>query len=334
MVSTRERRIDLDHLQMRLPDRENEEFLILRSFVPVSDNGESKQLTSFMVGLSDPEDYGQLHVYEMPNLEVDGPAIVNANMLQSEEISQLISLLNQQGSSVKLGSLLLIPIEESLLYVRPLYVVAQGDTPVPQLKNVIVAFGNQVEMRSTLKGALEAIFGEAPDTLEEDPGGYNGEDPSGETPEEPTGTAEEQIAALLVQAEDLFAEADQALAEGDLGTYQPRSTRPTTWCSRPSIWAPAPSAARTRPPPRPRRLTAAPDPRGLQRRRGPDFGLGSEVAEEVEATMARLADDSRPGGGHLRAPLRRGGPPAGVAVVARRVLGAGPGAPRRQLGAG
>lgn len=226
LVSTRERRIDPYYLQMRLPDRENEDFLILRSFVPVSDNDERKQLTSFMVGLSDPEDYGQLRVYEMPNLNVDGPAIVNATMLQNEEVSSRISLLNQQGSTVKLGSLLLIPIEESLLYVRPLYVEAQGDTPVPQLKNVIVAYGDQVEMRSTLQGALEAIFGEAPETLEDatgDPGDTgSGDDPSGDEPsgDEPTGTTEEQIAALLVQAEDLFAEADQALADGDLGTYQ------------------------------------------------------------------------------------------------------------------
>jgi uncharacterized membrane protein (UPF0182 family) len=220
LVSTRERRIDPYYLQMRLPDRDNEEFLILRSFVPVSDNDERKQLTSFMVGLSDPEDYGQLRVYEMPNLNVDGPAIVNANMLQNENVSSRISLLNQQGSTVKLGSLLLIPIEDSLLYVRPLYVEAQGDTPVPQLKNVIVAFGNQVEMRSTLRGALEAIFGQAPETLEETPGTDNGTDNGTDQAEEPTGTTEEQIAELLLRAEGLFAEADEALANGDLGTYQ------------------------------------------------------------------------------------------------------------------
>lgn len=222
LVGTRERRIDPYYLQMRLPDQENEDFLILRSFVPVSDNDERKQLTSFMVGLSDAEDYGQLRVYEMPNLNVDGPAIVNATMLQNEEVSTRISLLNQQGSTVKLGSLLLIPIEESLLYVRPLYVEAQGDTPVPALKNVIVAFGNQVEMRSTLRGALEAIFGEAPETLEDPAAEDPAEDPGAEDPgtEEPEGTTEEQIAALLVRAEDLFAEADQALADGDLGTYQ------------------------------------------------------------------------------------------------------------------
>jgi len=227
LVSTRERRIDPYYLQMRLPDRENEDFLILRSFVPVSDNDERKQLTSFMVGLSDPEDYGQLRVYEMPNLNVDGPAIVNATMLQNEAVSSRISLLNQQGSTVKLGSLLLIPIEESLLYVRPLYVEAQGDTPVPQLKNVIVAFGDQVEMRSTLQSALEAIFGEAPDTLEDPSADDQGTTGSGDTGSgdngtaaEPTGTTAEQIAALLARAEDLFAEADQALADGDLGTYQ------------------------------------------------------------------------------------------------------------------
>ena len=221
LVSTRERRIDPYYLQMKLPDRENEDFLILRSFVPVSDNDQRKQLTSFMVGLSNAEDYGQLRVYEMPNLNVDGPAIVNANMLQAEEISSRISLLNQQGSTVKLGSLLLIPVEQSLLYVRPLYVEAQGDTPVPQLKNVIVAFGNQVEMRATLQEALAAIFGDAPDTLEQPGGGGGGSGGEGDSGNGDTsGTTQEQIDRLLTQAQRLFTDADAALAGGDLGGYQ------------------------------------------------------------------------------------------------------------------
>lgn len=221
LVSTRERRIDPYYLQMKLPDRENEDFLILRSFVPVSDNDQRKQLTSFMVGLSNAEDYGQLRVYEMPNLNVDGPAIVNANMLQAEEISSRISLLNQQGSTVKLGSLLLIPVEQSLLYVRPLYVEAQGDTPVPQLKNVIVAFGNQVEMRATLQEALAAIFGDAPDTLEQPGGGGGGSGGEGDSGNGDTsGTTQEQIDRLLTQAQRLFTDADAVLASGDLGGYQ------------------------------------------------------------------------------------------------------------------
>lgn len=220
-TGTRERRIDPYYLQMKLPDRDNEDFLILRSFVPVSDNDQRKQLTSFMVGLSDRDDYGQLRVYTMPNLNVDGPAIVNANMLQTEAISARISLLNQQGSTVKLGSLLLIPIDNSLLYVRPLYVEAQGDTPVPQLKNVIVAFGDQVEMRTTLQGALDAVFGDAPDTLEEPGGGSGGNGDGGEGDQgEAEGTTQEQIDALLNRAEALFAEADAALADNDLGAYQ------------------------------------------------------------------------------------------------------------------
>jgi len=220
-VDSRERRIDPYYLQMKLPDRDNEDFLILRSFVPVSDNDERKELTSFMVGLSDREDYGQLRVYEMPNLNVDGPAIVNSQMLATEEISSRISLLNQQGSAVKLGSLLLIPIDDSLLYVRPLYVEAQGDTPVPQLKNVIVAFGDQVEMRSTLQGALQAVFGDAPETLEEPgTGNQDPENPDSGGSEDPTGTVQEQVDALLSDAQDLFAEADTAIADGDLGTYQ------------------------------------------------------------------------------------------------------------------
>jgi uncharacterized membrane protein (UPF0182 family) len=218
--TTQERRIDPYYLLMRLPDEEEEDFLILRSFVPTSGETERRELTAFMVAKSDPDEYGRIEVFEMPSTQVDGPAIVNSNILSDEEIAQRITLLSQEGSEVRLGNLLLIPVEQSILYVRPLYTQAEGGTPVPELRNVIVAFGNDVVMEDTLRGALEEIFGEAPPTLE-DPG--PGEEPpeEGEPPpeEEPPAT-DEEIADLLRRAEQAFEEAQQALDDDDLGLYQ------------------------------------------------------------------------------------------------------------------
>ena len=156
-TARRQGRIDPYYLLMRLPDEEEEDFLILRSFVPTSQDDERQELTAFMVAKSDPDDYGTLEVFEMPGTRVDGPAIVDSNIQSEEEIAQRISLLNQQGSKVTLGNLLLIPIEQSILYVRPLYVEADSNTPIPELKNVIVAYGADVVMRPTLPEALAAL---------------------------------------------------------------------------------------------------------------------------------------------------------------------------------
>jgi hypothetical protein len=167
----------------------------------------------------------------MPGTAVDGPAIVDSNIQSEEEIAQRISLLNQQGSKVTLGNLLLIPIEQSILYVRPLYVEADSDTPIPELKNVIVAYGADVVMRPTLPEALAALGPQfrdaAADVFDQDAAELEAgpdADPNVEDPEAPAdeGDAAEtvEVADLLAQAEILFNDAEQALTDGDLGTYQ------------------------------------------------------------------------------------------------------------------
>jgi uncharacterized membrane protein (UPF0182 family) len=214
----RERRIDPYYLLMRLPREETESFVLLRPFVPFSENDNRNELTSFMVAKSDPEEYGRLIAYEMPRGALpDGPAIVASNINSEEEIAQRISLLNREGSRVLFGNLLLVPVNDSILYIRPLYVQAAGRTAVPELKNVIVVFGPQVVMRNTLQQALEDIFGEAPETFEEAP------DPEDETPEgepEEEVSDEERIAQIFEDLETARQERDAALEAGDLGAYQ------------------------------------------------------------------------------------------------------------------
>ena len=230
-TARRRGRIDPYYLLMRLPDEEEEDFLILRSFVPISQDDERQELTAFMIAKSDPDDYGTLEVFEMPGTAVDGPSIVDSNIQSEEEIAQRISLLNQQGSKVTLGNLLLIPIEQSILYVRPLYVEADSNTPIPELKNVIVAYGADVVMRPTLPEALAAlgpqfrdaaadVFDQDAAELDAEPEPGSPDEPTEGTGDPPTGDAPAEVADLLLEAQGLFDEAEQALTDGDLGTYQ------------------------------------------------------------------------------------------------------------------
>jgi uncharacterized membrane protein (UPF0182 family) len=169
-------------------------------------------MTAFMVAKSDPDQYGQLETFVMPQSNrPDGPANVAATMSSDADVSSELSLLSREGSDVILGNLLVIPIEQSLLYVRPVYVEATSNR-IPELERVIVAFGGTVEMRSTLREALIALFGDAPDT------GEGGQDPGGEP--EPTPDPDLEVEELLDQAAAAFEDAEAALADGDLGGYQ------------------------------------------------------------------------------------------------------------------
>jgi uncharacterized membrane protein (UPF0182 family) len=205
-------RMDPYYLLMRLPDAPQTEFLILQPFVPFSEDDTRRELSAFMVAKGDPEEYGKLEVFVMPrDRQVDGPAIVNARINQEPEVSQLITLLSRAGSEVLLGNLVIIPVEQSLIYIRPLYVQATGANAVPELKKVIVAFGQKIAIRDTLQEALAAVFGDAPETLEEGPAG---DGPAGPEPAGPGGV-DAEVARLLDEAAQAFEEADAALRTGD-----------------------------------------------------------------------------------------------------------------------
>ncbi|MDQ4004881.1 MAG: UPF0182 family protein [Actinomycetota bacterium] len=215
--SPRESRMDPYYLLMRLPAEPNNEFLILQPFVPFSADDSRRELSAFMVAKSDPAEYGQLEVFVMPrDRQVDGPAIVNARINQEPEVSQLITLLSRAGSEVLLGNLVIIPVEQSLIYIRPLYVQATGPNAVPELKKVIVAFGDRIAVRDTLQDALVAVFGDAPETREEGPSTT----PPGPSPGGPdTPGLSDEARRLFDDAARLFAEADAALRNGDPVAY-------------------------------------------------------------------------------------------------------------------
>jgi uncharacterized membrane protein (UPF0182 family) len=208
------KRMDPYYLQMRLPGQAKAGFLILQPFVPVSSGGdELTNLVSFMVAKSDPGEYGKLEAYSMPvGRVVLGPDQVDAIINTTPEISRQLTLLSQLGSQVIQGSLLLIPTETSILYVRPLYIQGSGATRLPEFKFVVIVYAGRAVLGTTLSDALGQLFtGLKP---EAPPGGTP---PGGQTP--PGGVAP-TVAALLDQADQAYNDAQVALKAGDLAGYQ------------------------------------------------------------------------------------------------------------------
>ena len=142
------------YIIMRLPGETHAEFFIMIPMVP----SRRDNMIAWLAARCDAPDYGKLIVYEFPKEKlVYGPFQIEARIHQNTEISQQISLWNQMGSRVIRGNLLVIPIENSILYVSPLYLRAEQGH-LPELKRVIAAYGEHVVMRDTLAEALAALF--------------------------------------------------------------------------------------------------------------------------------------------------------------------------------
>ena len=142
------------YINMRLPGETRTEFVLMLPMVP----SQRENMIAWLAARCDQTDYGKLIVYEFPKDKlVYGPFQIEALINQNTEISQQISLWNQSGSRVIRGNLLVVPIENSLLYVTPLYLRAQSGQ-LPELKRVIAIYGDRVVMEETLAGALAALF--------------------------------------------------------------------------------------------------------------------------------------------------------------------------------
>jgi hypothetical protein len=214
---------------LQLPNASGEvssqaEMVLMRPYVPFSEDDRSQLLTAYMAARMDPGHYGELVVYEMPSGDLpDGPGIAAATIQANETVSELESLLGRGGSEVLYGNLLLVPVDNALLYVQPFYVVPEAETrQLPQLERVIAAFGDDVVIENTLQEALVGLFGERVATQERPSTEGEQPPPGAEPPSEQGGTAADEAASLLAQADRLFAQADAALEEGDLATFQER----------------------------------------------------------------------------------------------------------------
>jgi hypothetical protein len=150
-----EQEMDPYYTIMRLPGEKKEEFIMLVPFTP----SRKDNMAAWMAARNDIPNYGKLIVYQFPKQKlIYGPRQIDARIDQDAEISKQLSLWNQRGSQAIRGSLLAIPIEKSILYVQPLYLAAEKGQ-LPELKRVIVAFGNSIAMEETLEVSLQRIFG-------------------------------------------------------------------------------------------------------------------------------------------------------------------------------
>ena len=186
------------YLLMSLPGESDLSYLIFQPFNPEN----RPNMQSFLVADADPENYGQLIDFRLPKGEfVDGPSQVATRINQDPDISQIFTLLDQQGSSVIKGNLFVVPINQSILYYQPIYL--QGEqNPLPEFKFVVVVFQDRIIMEESLSEGLASVFGG--DFATEDI-----EDTEGESALE-----------LLEKATKAFEKAQQELQNGNLGLYQ------------------------------------------------------------------------------------------------------------------
>ena len=203
--------MDPFYVLMQLPGESTESFLLMEPFTPQSKDN----MIGWMAAKSDPGSYGQRIVYNFPKQRlVMGPQQVAARLNQQPDISEQLTLLNQQGSKVIFGNLLVIPIKDDIVYIEPLYIQAE-QSPMPELERVIVAHGDSISMAADLKTALTNVFGAAPAGSET----ASSTIASGGVVPSPTPVPSGTPASLLKDANDLYAKAIAAQKAGDWAAY-------------------------------------------------------------------------------------------------------------------
>ena len=205
------RRMEPYYTIMKLPGEQSAEFIQMLPFTPRNRDN----LASWMVARSDGDQYGRLQVFQFPKQTlVFGPQQVVARINQDQVISPQITLWNQQGSQVIQGTLMVIPIEESLIYVRPLYLRAQAGR-IPELRRVIVAYQNNIVMEPTLDLAMARLFGQSERTATPPKPGTT--PPAAATPG--TSAPPPATGLLATEAHEIYQRAMEAQRAGDWAKY-------------------------------------------------------------------------------------------------------------------
>lgn len=192
---------------MKLPGEESAEFVNSIPFTPKDKNN----LMGLMVARNDGEHYGELVLYQMPKSRtVYGPMQVEAQIDQNTEISQEFSLWNSSGSNYSRGNMFVVPIEDSLLYIEPVYLEATNSS-IPEVKRVIVAYGDRIAYEPTLAEALNSLFGEGSAQESQDSGAS----------QQTEGGSENTLSQteIIQNAQEAFSNAQEASQNGDWAEY-------------------------------------------------------------------------------------------------------------------
>lgn len=198
------------YMIMKLPERE-EEFLLVVPYSAVNKNN----MVAWMAGVCDGEEYGKLIVYEFNKQSlVYGPMQIEQRIDQDTTIAPQLNLLAQQGSSVLRGNLLTVPIEDSILYIEPVYVqAAQTSMSLPEMKKVILSYKDDIVMADTLQEGIELIFGKIQNETGNE--NVNTDIPNTDTSFTPSAT----VGELAKQAQDIYNKAQSAVQNGDWTSY-------------------------------------------------------------------------------------------------------------------
>jgi len=219
--STSETPVAPTYLLISLPGETEEEFVLTRPFTPRGRNN----MNAILVARSDPDNYGELLTLDFPsNSAIEGPAQINNLINQNEEISQQITLLSDRGSDIIFGSLVNLPINDSILYVQPLFIEAAssavdtggttGGGGIPELQTVILVYGEQVVQGDSFDLALAELF-----DIEEPEAPPEEGEPTDEEPPEVDPGASAGLRTIVEDAGRVYAEAQQALSDGDFEAY-------------------------------------------------------------------------------------------------------------------
>ena len=213
--------MDPNFVLMKLPDERTTEFIEILPFTPANRNN----LIGWIAGRSDDPHYGTAIVYDFPKTRlIDGPLQIEARIDQNPQLSGQLSLWNQQGSHVRRGSLIVIPIGRALLYAEPIYLQAER-SPMPELRLVVLAMQDRLAYGPTFESAVAALFGNAPSTIAPaapPPGAAAAQPELPQAPAAPVSRApgappNADADALIAEAARDLADYQRLTAEGRLG---------------------------------------------------------------------------------------------------------------------
>ncbi|MSV69534.1 MAG: UPF0182 family protein [Actinobacteria bacterium] len=196
------------YMTLEMPGTDKPTFALTTPFVP---RGGRENLSAFaVVDSNNGPNYGKISVLQLPrSTNVAGPSQVASNFEAKPEVANSLSLLRQGGSDVVLGNLLTLPVGGGLLYVQPVYVKATANSAAyPLLQKVLVSFGDVIGYDSSLKGALDQVFG-----------GNSGTSSSGTPVTSNTNNASADLKSALQNAKQAIADGNAALAKGDFAAY-------------------------------------------------------------------------------------------------------------------
>ena len=210
MQNQRQQVMEPNFVLMTLPGERSSEFIAILPFTPANRNN----LIGWIAGRSDGEHYGEAVVYDFPKTKlIDGPLQIEARIDQNAQLSGQLTLWNQQGSHVRRGSLIVIPIGRALLYAEPIYLQANR-SPMPELRLVVLAVQDRLAYGPTFESAMAALFGTGPSMLSAQATSAAAAPSASATAAAPAAPGD--INALIAEAAQNFADYQKLTAAGKL----------------------------------------------------------------------------------------------------------------------